>query len=61
MTRKDFEVIAAVLQRTKPRNIRDEWKEYAIWRGIVIEFGEQLKLENARFNRTVFEKACGVE
>jgi hypothetical protein len=61
MTRKDYEIIAAVLRRTKP--VGSNWSKdnYASWRGIVREFAEQLALGNSRFQADRFEAACGVD
>lgn len=60
MTRKDYTLLANVFLRTRPAIVEGDTAKYVVWRGIVREMAEQLKLDNAKFKLDVFEKACGV-
>lgn len=60
MTRKDFELIAAVLKDAKPPRWNDN-NDYYNWLGVVRKFTERLKGTNGAFKPGRFEEACGVE
>ena len=63
MTRKDFEAIAAVLNETRPPDLRDEYTlgRCVAWKETVEGFARMLVHHNPRFDRARFLAACGME
>jgi hypothetical protein len=61
MTRKDFELIAAVLKAKSPwiKDCRPPYRE--IVGELAKDFATMCAAQNPRFDRTRFLKACGVE
>lgn len=57
MTRKDFELIAAVLLSY---NRMTSDGENAVVQNMAFAFAEKLKATNKQFNRATFLHACGV-
>ena len=58
MTRKDYRLIAATLKAVKPDGAGAELKQ---WHAVVAELAINLAVDNPRFDRMVFRRACGVE
>ncbi len=58
MTRKDFELIAAIIkaERANPMSETSRW----LFDNLSHEFAAKLKTTNAQFNRDRFLRACGV-
>ena len=57
MTRKDYELIAAVINSIRGANTEcDQIADSLTWR-----FIGALETENPRFNRNTFKKACGYD
>lgn len=69
MTRRDYVLIAAILGQTKPAEgtgatSRDAWQDagaFGAWLAVCRKFAACLALENPRFDRARFLRACGVE
>ena len=63
MTRKDFEAIAAVLDQTRPPDLRDEYTmgRCVGWKEVVSGFASMLVHHNPRFDRARFLTACGLK
>lgn len=59
MTRKDFEAIAAALKASKPSAC--DVVAHDQWRYTQQKVAEACAALNARFNRTTFNRACGLE
>lgn len=60
MTRKDCIKIAAVLADMKPLDAEPESAVHNEWLDYINGFSNMLQEDNPRFNRSVFEKACGL-
>ncbi len=66
MTRKDYVTFAKMLASNRPEkfagDIGDGWApEFFQWRNIVEETADVFARDNARFSRTRFYTACGVQ
>jgi hypothetical protein len=59
MTRKDYELIAAVFKAQRTEYILEHHK-YAV-ESAVLDMADALAAENPRFDRERFLAACGVE
>jgi hypothetical protein len=57
MTKKDFELIAAIFRSLKPNDA----KELRLWEQIVRQFTNKLTETNPNFQRLTFQRACGLE
>lgn len=60
MTKRDFELIADVLARTKPASYEDD-EAHGQWEKTVENFAHRLASTNPNFNRARFLRAAGVE
>ena len=59
MTKKDFELIASVFQKTYPwSNDRDAKLSFHMWNALQIQMATALLAANPRFNLQAFTKAC---
>lgn len=58
MSRKDYEMLAAVLAYTRPGQTIDP-NGYAVWARSLDEMCARLRADNARFNVAKFRAACG--
>lgn len=54
MTKKDYELIAQALYKSKPQND----KALDAWAMVVRSLYTELRIENPKFNTTRFIKAC---
>ena len=66
MTRKDYQLIADVFQRNRIYDsfIFDEEARGSAYRAasrVAYDLADALALDNPRFNRDTFLKACGIE
>jgi hypothetical protein len=59
MTKRDYELIAQVLQ--DQRNLHVQTGEAPTPTMVAHAFADRLKLTNPRFNRALFLRACGVQ
>lgn len=60
MTKKDYELIAGVLDRSAQSHALNPFTGKSLFVELVEDFAEVLENENPRFNREIFLKACGV-
>lgn len=58
MSKRDFEMIADALRRTKPPSSHDE-QVLVQWGDDVLAIASVLRISNPRFDRARFLKACG--
>ena len=66
MTKKDYVLIANILNEVKPTPyIQEETEENAgkheIYGNLIIKFAQALHQENDKFNKIKFFEACGVK
>lgn len=54
MTKKDYELIASVINKTFP--LLDEQKRKLVW-----DMADELEEQNSKFDRKKFLTACGIE
>jgi len=60
MTKKDYELIAEVLANSWQTSVINPFTGVNMYRELVNSFMTALELENPKFNRRLFLKACGV-
>ena len=61
MTKKDYELIAKVLNMQKPASKEKAPYLHFQWKTIVAQFSLELKKSNPRFDRSRFLKACEID
>jgi hypothetical protein len=59
MTRKDFELIASILESSKP-SPKNGPEQLEQWQWTCECFGARLSCSNANFDRARFLRACGL-
>jgi hypothetical protein len=59
MQRRHYEMIAAILANAKPDHAAKTPDAYAQWMVSLDRFATTFKLDNPRFDRDRFIKACG--
>jgi hypothetical protein len=58
MSKKDFELIASILQGLHPGALSEDNRAMMQWRATVNEFKHNLRMTNRRFDAARFECAC---
>jgi len=61
MTKKDYELIAGVLDSSAQSLTLNPFTGKTLYVGLVEDFATALQAENPRFNRSLFLEACGVK
>jgi hypothetical protein len=58
MSKKDFELIASIIQDLWPGALSEDNRAMMQWRATVDAFRSQLSATNSRFDGVRFERAC---
>jgi hypothetical protein len=61
MTRKDFELIATAIRKTRATVDADDWQRRGAIDAVSMELGRVLGSTNPNFDAERFERACNVE
>jgi len=61
MTKKDYELIAGVLDRLAQSHALNPFTGKSLFVELVEDFAEVLENENPRFQRSLFLTACGLK
>lgn len=63
MTKKDYIIIAGVINYCKPSKIakpKGYQDRMESWQGVIEVMGRELEKDNSKFNRQKFADACGL-